>query len=156
VKHICPPGTKVRLEYDVQLLDKYGRILAYIWLPDGRMLNEVIICSGYATPLTIPPDVKYADRFRRCYQTARGEGLGLWGAIQEFITPYTPEQNGIIERFFRSLKEECVCQRVFKSFGEARKAVRDWINWYNERRPHQALGYLSPVQYRAQKLTMVA
>src|SRR5437867_3262147 len=71
---------------------------------------------------------------------------------QEFITPYTPEQNGMIERFFRSLKEECVWQRTFVSFAEARRAVRRWIDWYNDRRPHQALGYRSPRQYRAEKL----
>jgi putative transposase len=75
---------------------------------------------------------------------------------QEFITPYTPEQNGIVERFFRSLKEECVWQHSFPSFVEARRAVRRWIGWYNERRPHQALGYLSPRQYRAQQLQRVA
>jgi putative transposase len=71
---------------------------------------------------------------------------------QEFITPYTPEQNGIIERFFRSLKEECVWQHSFPSFIAARRAVRRWIEWYNERRPHQALDYLSPRQYRQQHL----
>jgi putative transposase len=38
---------------------------------------------------------------------------------QEYITPYTPEQNGMIERFFRSLKEECVWQHNFESFSEA-------------------------------------
>jgi putative transposase len=43
---------------------------------------------------------------------------------QEFITPYTPEQNGIVERFFHSLKEECVWQHSFPSFVEARRAVR--------------------------------
>jgi putative transposase len=75
---------------------------------------------------------------------------------QEFITPYTPEQNGIVERFFRSLKEECVWQQSFPSFVEARRAVRRWIGWYNERRPHQALGYLSPRQYRASQLQRVA
>lgn len=75
---------------------------------------------------------------------------------QEFITPYTPEQNGMIERFFRSLKEECVWQHSFPSFVEARRAVRRWIGWYNERRPHQALGYLSPRQYRASQLQRVA
>ncbi len=80
----------------------------------------------------------------------------FYGLKQEYITPYTPEQNGIIERFFRSLKEECVWQRVFKSFDEARNAIRNWIRWYNEGRPHQALGYLSPVEYRAQKLKLVA
>jgi len=75
---------------------------------------------------------------------------------QEFITPYTPEQNGMIERFFRSLKEECVWQRSFPSFKEARRALRRWIGWYNDGRPHQALGYLSPRQYRAQQLQRVA
>ena len=75
---------------------------------------------------------------------------------QEFITPYTPEQNGIIERFFRSLKEECVWQHVFRTFEDARRVIRDWMQWYNQERPHQALGYQSPVQYRAQQLTQVA
>ena len=75
---------------------------------------------------------------------------------QEFIAPYTPEQKGMIERFFRSLKEECVWQHSFPSFVEARRAVRRWIGWYKERRPHQALGYLSPRQYRALQLQRVA
>jgi len=47
---------------------------------------------------------------------------------QEFITPYTPEQNGIVERFFRSLKEKCVCQYNFGTFVEARTAITQWIN----------------------------
>jgi putative transposase len=75
---------------------------------------------------------------------------------QEFITPYTPEQNGVVERFFRSLKEECVWQTPFRRFADARAAIRKWIHWYNEQRPHQALGYLSPQQFRAQQLQLVA
>lgn len=75
---------------------------------------------------------------------------------QEFITPYTPEQNGLIERFFRSLKEECVWQHQFQTFEEARRSIRAWVHWYNHGRPHQALGYRSPVQYRAQQSPQVA
>ncbi|MBL8037204.1 MAG: transposase, partial [Nitrospira sp.] len=75
---------------------------------------------------------------------------------QEFITPYTPEQNGIIERFFRSLKEECVWQHTFQTCEEARRGIRAWMQWYTEDRPHQALGYRSPIQYRAQQSTRVA
>ena len=75
---------------------------------------------------------------------------------QEFITPYTPEQNGMIERFFRSLKEECVWQHNFANYADARTTIERWIRWYNERRPHQALRYLSPHQYRAQQLQAVA
>ncbi len=67
-----------------------------------------------------------------------------FGLEQEFITPYTPRQNGMIERFFRSLKEECVWLQRFKSFCEARKIVSNWIRYYNEERPHQSLGYRSP------------
>jgi len=75
---------------------------------------------------------------------------------QEFITPYTPEQNGIIERFFRSLKEECVWQHVFPNVDDAQRVIRAWVHWYNHERPHQALGYRSPVHYRAQQATQVA
>jgi len=75
---------------------------------------------------------------------------------QEFITPYTPEQNGMIERFFRSLKEECVWQHQFHSFTDARRIIRDWVEWYNQRRPHQALGYRSPQQYRLAQTAQVA
>ena len=62
----------------------------------------------------------------------------------------------MIERFFRSLKEECVWQHTFQTFEEARRIIRDWVHWYNERRPHSALGYRSPTQYRAQQSTQVA
>ena len=75
---------------------------------------------------------------------------------QEFITPYTPEQNGIIERFFRSAKEECVWQHNFLSFEHARRELSAWIRWYNEARPHQALGYRSPREFRAHEATQVA
>jgi putative transposase len=75
---------------------------------------------------------------------------------QEYITPYTPEQNGIIERFFRSLKEECVWQNRFEDFTQAKRAIGQWIEWYNGGRPHQSLGYKSPREYRAQVLAPVA
>src|SRR5262249_26520752 len=65
---------------------------------------------------------------------------------QEFITPYTPEQNGIVERFFRSLKEECVWQHNFTGFAHAKATVAQWIDWYNESRPHQSLDYRSPAR----------
>lgn len=74
----------------------------------------------------------------------------LYRLQQEFITPYTPEQNGMIERFFRSLKEECVWQSIYRGFEEARRDIDRWIRWYNTERPHQALGYSSPKEFRQQ------
>lgn len=47
---------------------------------------------------------------------------------EEYITPYTPEQNGMIESFFRSLKDECVWQQNFESFRQASEKVGSWIS----------------------------
>lgn len=68
----------VRLEFDVQERDKYGRLLAYVYLPDGQMLNEVLIEDGYARLMTIPPNVKYVDRFVKLQKKARDGKKGLW------------------------------------------------------------------------------
>ena len=75
-----------------------------------------------------------------------------YGVKQEYITPYTPEQNGMIERFFRTLKEECVWKHRFESIDHAFRIIADWIDKYNHERPHSALGYLAPAQFR-KKLT---
>ncbi len=77
-RKLIPPGTTVYLETDVQIHDKYGRLLAYVYLPDGRMLNEVLVEEGYATVYTIPPNVKYADRFLEAQTRARQQNKGLW------------------------------------------------------------------------------
>jgi putative transposase len=65
---------------------------------------------------------------------------------QEYITPYTPEENGLAERFMRSFKEECAWANRFESIEEARSKIAKWIDWYNTDRPHQALGYMTPRQ----------
>ena len=71
----------VVVETDVQPTDHYGRVLGYVWLPDGRMLNEEVICHGYALPLTVPPNVKYKNLFLRCFRKAVEERRGLWGEL---------------------------------------------------------------------------
>ncbi len=77
-KRLAKKGSVVFLEFDVEPQDRYGRLLAYVWLKDGRMLNKEIICNGYAYPLTVPPNIKYQDIFRKCFRHAREKGLGLW------------------------------------------------------------------------------
>ncbi len=67
---------------------------------------------------------------------------------QEYITPYTPEQNGMIERFFRTLKEECVWQHRFKSRDEAFEVIAEWMDGYHNDRPHSSLGYQAPEEFR--------
>lgn len=84
-----PPGTVVWLETDVGLRDKYGRMLAYVWLsppPDAsdatvraKMFNARLLVEGYAQLMTVPPDVRYAGAFVPLQADARLARRGLWG-----------------------------------------------------------------------------
>ncbi len=94
-------GRRVKLEFDVEKKDKYGRSLAYAFMhyganepakesfdsakhPDyfidkrGIFVNATIIKAGYASLMTFPPNVKYADLFLGLYQEARQSQRGLW------------------------------------------------------------------------------
>lgn len=91
-KHLLPPGTRVTLELDVQQRDRYGRLLAYVYLPDGRMLNAELLRTGLAQLLTIPPNVRYVDLFVRLQREAREAGRGLW----EEVAPAPADGGGLI------------------------------------------------------------
>jgi micrococcal nuclease len=72
-------GKKIRLEYDVDHFDRYGRTLAYVYLADGTFVNAELVNNGYATVMTVPPNVKYADIFLKLERKARNQKRGMWG-----------------------------------------------------------------------------
>jgi len=104
VKGFLKEGQEVFLEFDVEKRDKYGRVLAYVHIPTQEkkgegyelvlddqwtdyiyidnliyiFVNSNIVKAGYATPMTIPPNVKYADLFKELYDEAREQKRGLW------------------------------------------------------------------------------
>ena len=69
-----------------------------------------------------------------------------YGLRQEFITPHCPQQNGMVERVIRTLKEQCVQRHRFETRQHASRVMGDWIGFYNYRRPHQALGMKTPAE----------
>jgi micrococcal nuclease len=74
-------GEPVRLRFDAERRDRYGRLLAYVYRDrDGLFVNAELVRRGYATTLTIPPNVAHAGEFRRLARSARREGRGLWSA----------------------------------------------------------------------------
>jgi len=85
-------GRKIWLEPDVEERDRYGRLLAYIWLEQpasdseaevrAKMFNAELLLEGYAQVMTVPPNVKYA-LFVKLQREVRETGKGLWGQIRE-------------------------------------------------------------------------
>lgn len=69
-----------------------------------------------------------------------------YGLRQEFITPHCPQQNGMVERVIRTLKEQCTHRHRFETQQHASRVIGDWIQFYNHRRPHQALGMKTPAE----------
>jgi putative transposase len=61
----------------------------------------------------------------------------------------SPEQNGIKERFFGALKDEEVWPKEYETRAEAIEQIDAWIDFYRHERPHQALDYLTPAEFRA-------
>jgi putative transposase len=109
----------------------------------GAALEDALIRRQPSAGLTLRSDnglVFGAEAFQKVVRSA--------GLRQQYITPYTPEQNGMIERWFRTLKEECLWRYNFETLDEAREIIDRFILTYNTDRPHQALRMLSPSQWR--------
>ena len=77
---LASAGWKVKLEFDVENRNKYGRILAYLRTADDKLINLLMVRNGYAMLFTIPPNVRYASELRAAQREARGKRLGIWGS----------------------------------------------------------------------------
>lgn len=89
MKNLLPVGKGVYLERDVEELDRYGRLLAYVWLSKPvddtdvsfartRMVNALLLVKGWAQVSTFPPNVKYVDHFKTFQTESRSAELGMW------------------------------------------------------------------------------
>jgi micrococcal nuclease len=79
-KHLLTTGAQVRASHEPGGdVDRYGRQLWDVWLPDGRFLESVLVASGAARAYPYPPQLEYADLLAKLAAQARTEHLGLWG-----------------------------------------------------------------------------
>ena len=90
--------------------------------------------------------------FRRCYGTElTSTAILKW--CQEtrvewhYIAPGKPMQNGFIESFNGSFRDECLNETLFSSLGEARSRITAWKEDYNSHRPHSSLGNITPNEF---------
>ncbi|MFV0316571.1 MAG: thermonuclease family protein [Microthrixaceae bacterium] len=80
---LLPEGTEVVLVRDVEVRDRYDRLLAYVYrASDGLFVNLDIVEQGYAQPATYPPNVAHTDEFVAASGEAREADRGLWSACE--------------------------------------------------------------------------
>ena len=112
----------------------------------GSALEQALIARFGSLGKVAKPFLLRSDNglvFTSRYFTGLAKSYGL---KQEFITPHCPQQNGMVERVIRSLKEQCVHRHRFESLQHASRVISDWISFYNHQRPHQALKMKTPAQ----------
>jgi micrococcal nuclease len=114
-------GKRLKIEFDVQKKDKYGRLLGYVYVSD-TFVNAELLRAGLAVLYTYPPNVKYVDYFIELQKEARQHKKGLWSQIKDREEFYLAVKGS--KRFHRpdcSSIEETQPQKLlkFKSRDEA-------------------------------------
>jgi micrococcal nuclease len=118
-------GQKVDLALDKELRDQYGRLLAYVFLEDGRMVNAELLREGLATLYTVPPNVRYAEILQGAQGEAQAAGTGIWGGaapspLQIVAVNYNPPGDDTLD-----LNQEYIVFRVLVTTSLAGYAVED-------------------------------
>jgi len=86
---------------------------------------------------------RHADRLTRFQQACQSSGI-----VHHLLRPYAPQSNGKVERFFRTINDECLHVRPLFTFAARSRAVDDFVWYYNHERPHLSLGGMTPVERR--------
>ena len=88
-------GRDVRLRFDEEKVDDYGRALAYLYLSNGTMFNQTLLERGYAQVATFPPNVEHRQEFQEAQEEARRNERGLWSLPGNQLCDLTDRGNGV-------------------------------------------------------------
>ena len=144
-KHQRP---KVGYDYVHSLVDDHSRLAYSEVLPDEKgptCAGFLTRAAGYFAGHGIPHIERVMTDNAWAYRYSLREVCATLGARQKFIRPHCPWQNGKVERLNRTLATEWAYRQVFTSNDERAAALAPWIEHYNTRRRHSALGGLPPV-----------
>ncbi len=146
------------------IFDRVGeaRALKVLNIVDDFTKEAVDIVAGNSIRGTdVVRVLEQAVRFRRLPQAIRtdqgpeftGRALQGWaderGVQLKLIQAGKPTQNAYVESFNARFRDECLNEHVFRNLAHARAVIGQWRTDYNERRPHSALGYLTPREFAA-------
>ena len=130
-------GRKIRVLTVVDEFSKESPMAAVEHSISGEYVVRVLERIGalYGKPTSLRMD--YGPEFRITWALRNGVRL-------DYISPGKPTQNAFIEPFNSRLREECLDQQLFLSLNDAKQKVEEWRRFYNELRPHSALGGMPP------------
>lgn len=115
--------------------------------------TEAMLVAAFTTPANVPPGVELRTDHGPQYTGADCTALcDRWHLDHTFAPVGRPTGNAVVERFIRTLKEELIWLQDWDSAADLAVAVAAWLKHYNTRRPHQALGWQTPTERRADRL----
>ncbi|MFH1514445.1 MAG: IS3 family transposase [bacterium] len=129
------------------VIDEYTReslaILVRPWISSAEVID---VFEGLVEIRGVPEHIR-SDNGPEFICHAMKEWVEEAGCETIYIAPGSPWQNGVIESFNRTLRDECLNMNIFHNGKEAKEIIEDWRIEYNEHRPHSSLGYVSPCEF---------
>lgn len=114
---------------------------------------EQALWRHFKTPSRVPDGLELrTDHGPQYTSDTAARMCETWGLDHTFAPVGRPTGNALAERTIRTMKEECLWLRDWDSLAELEAALADWQTTFNEKRPHQALAWMTPAEKRAQLL----
>ena len=136
----------------LNVLDDYNREILLIEpsfsLPAfhvTRLLDQLGETRGYPAMIRVDNGPEFISKQFQGWAKSRG-------ILVHYIQPGKPAQNAYIERFNRTYREDILDAYYFDSLREVKTLTREWMNSYNEDRPHEALNNLSPFNFHRKQI----
>ena len=131
------------------LVDDYNREVLTIEVARSLTAERVVAALDRAATWRGYPQKLRVDNGPELTSAKLATWAEQHGVTLEFIKPGRPMQNGFIERFNRTYRTEVLDVFVFKHLREVEEITERWVKQYNEERPHESLGNLTPKAYLA-------
>jgi putative transposase len=153
ISHVNICGT---FYYLCSLLDGYSRFIVHWEIRESmkEMDVEIIVQRAREAFPGVTPRI-ISDNGPQFISRDFREYIRLCGMTHVKTSPYYPQSNGKVERFFKSLKQECIRPKTPLSLEDARRVVSEFVDTYNNHRLHSAIGYITPrdkIEGRADKI----
>jgi transposase InsO family protein len=152
-----PALRNARYDYEFAAVDDFSRE-AVVWigldqssLSAAGFLERVVETLPYRVEAVLTDNAfaftmryaQHADRLTRFQQACATLGIRHY-----LLRPHAPQSNGKVERFFRTVDDECLTQRALFTFRARTRAVDEFVRFYNHERPHLSLGGMTPIERR--------